>query len=665
MTDKEALLKEFLERFPISKLKTMTLEEYTDTKRENSFCYWIESKLKDLGSIQGNTAYKFGIFEYLDKSTQKGAIFEGKYTWLENLYGKSAEEAYHKVRSIVVEIAEAAAVGDFQHIDKINLLGSMFRWKIAFLYANKQFIPIFSKDLLIKIARDIDSSISIDTPQSELYRIITLPEDEDIWSYMSKLVNKYSDNHNNKKMETQEKSNQEKLDEYIKLLEENHNLIFHGAPGTGKTYTAKLMAAKMILKEAIKEENMTPVQKTEFESRCGFVQFHPSYDYTDFVEGIRPNANANGFERKDGVFKEFCKRALENKQTNDICDEIKNDATVWKVSLAKYGENEIRTDCLENGYIRIGWAKYGDVDFDEQKFDDLNYTNLRMLRWFQKEMKVGDIVVSCFSSESTDAIGIIEGDYEYSGDSGEFPRFRKVKWLVKGINENIVELNRDRIMIGQTLYQMWIRPYQIKEILKKYSKQAIQTEPSNQSLPYIFIIDEINRGETSKIFGELFYSLDLGYRGKNKVKTQYQNLVSDDDIFKDDFYVPDNVYIIGTMNDIDRSVESMDFAFRRRFAWKEIKAEDTQGMLNENLSSGIAEKAIKKMNALNGKIKEIEDLGENYQIGAAYFKKLADYKGDFQQLWDYHLKSLLVEYLRGTGNETKKLTELKMVYFSE
>ena len=120
---------------------------------------------------------------------------------------------------------------------------------------------------------------------------------------------------------------------------------------------------------------------------------------------------------------------------------------------------------------------------------------------------------------------------------------------------------------------------------------------------YFFIIDEINRGELSKIFGELFYAIDPGYRGeKGKVKTQYQNLINKDNVFADGFFVPENVYILATMNDIDRSVESMDFALRRRFAWKEIKPEDRLEMLSEELDHDTCEKAIRVMNALNKEI---------------------------------------------------------------
>lgn len=200
-------------------------------------------------------------------------------------------------------------------------------------------------------------------------------------------------------------------------------------------------------------------------------------------------------------------------------------------------------------------------------------------------------------------------------------------------------------------------------VFKEFCKEAIS---SNK--PFVFIIDEINRGEVSKIFGELFYSIDPGYRGpKGRVLTQYQNLVPKGDVFDKDengFYVPENVYIIGTMNDIDRSVESMDFAFRRRFAFKEIKANENLDMLND-LGEDLSGKSKNRLINLNNKISEIEGLNSSYHIGASYFLKLKDYQGDFGKLWHYHLEGLLREYLRGMSDVETKLESLKVAYDNE
>ena len=180
---------------------------------------------------------------------------------------------------------------------------------------------------------------------------------------------------------------------------------------------------------------------------------------------------------------------------------------------------------------------------------------------------------------------------------------------------------------------------------------------------FVLIIDEINRGELSKIFGELFYAIEPGYRGESgKVQTQYQNLVEEDDVFYDGFYVPKNVFIIGTMNDIDRGVESMDFAVRRRFAWYEVKVDKRVNMLNEEISDW-AEPAKKRMEALNTALKDNRiGLTDAYDIGPAYFLKLKKYNGDFDKLWEYHLKGVLFEYLRGKRDPEEKLNFLKAAY---
>ena len=179
----------------------------------------------------------------------------------------------------------------------------------------------------------------------------------------------------------------------------------------------------------------------------------------------------------------------------------------------------------------------------------------------------------------------------------------------------------------------------------------------------MFIIDEINRGDISKIFGELFFAIDPGYRGeRGKVNTQYQNIIEDSDPFKDGFFVPENVYIIGTMNDIDRSVENMDFAMRRRFSWVEVTPNDTESMLDE---LSCVEEAKETMERLNKAIEETEGLGSAYMIGPAYFRKLGENGGDFDKLWKMNIEPLLREYLRGFRKTGEIMNQLSMAYFGK
>jgi len=463
------------------------------------------------------------------------------------------------------------------------------------------------------------------------------------------------------KINQEGKVNMETSDnKYIELLRTNHNLILTGAPGTGKTHLAKEIAKEML--------GLEKVEDLSKDKRFGFVQFHPSYDYTDFVEGLRPTKDNNGnvgFERKDGVFKQFCKQAILSESADaNILGEINDNPTVWKVSLGGTGDNPTRKDCMDNGYIRIGWHEYGNEE-DFSDYNEFRHGGKYVLRAFQSGMKIGDLVVSCYSAWDVDAIGVITGDYEYREEGGEYPRYRTVKWLVKNIKENIVKLNNNKPFTLSTIYKASITAEDALKIVKNYSNNVVDASRKNDA---VFVIDEINRGEISKIFGELFFSIDPGYRGVDgKVNTQYQNMIEEGDVFKDGFYVPENVYIIGTMNDIDRSVESMDFAMRRRFAWKEVKASESYSNMIENDPefTTVKDEIKQRMTSLNKAIAETEGLNESYQIGAAYFRRYLDYKGQpnpFNCLWENHLKGLLCEYLRGNRKAEVLLQQFYNAY---
>ena len=414
-----------------------------------------------------------------------------------------------------------------------------------------------------------------------------------------------------------EKQSNEFMIGLANILSTNHNLILTGAPGTGKTYLAKQIAQQMIFGEV--KGNMTEKEKEQFKKQCGFVQFHPSYDYTDFVEGLRPvkSEKGLGFERKDGVFKEFCKKTIEALGSVEPISEaiIKTQFDIlWNDILNGKIESIPLSGGKDSQRMIVAGKNKGTIHFSKRDNPD--------------EISDGNDVTL------NDVCTIIIGK-----------KINTIDALKKA------GPNRDNLGVSGNQNNKWA--------VCKYLLEKI-----NNMLPYVFIIDEINRGEISKIFGELFYSIDPG-----KVDTQYQNLIpkeGDDnfdpkkaDVFREGFYVPENVYIIGTMNDIDRSVESMDFAFRRRFAFKEVKSKDRLGMLDD---LAWKDEAIKRMTDLNSEIEKIEGLSPAYHIGPAYFLKLENYDGDFDQLWENHLEGLLLEYMRGMQGVEEKLGKLKAAY---
>lgn len=286
------------------------------------------------------------------------------------------------------------------------------------------------------------------------------------------------------------------------------NIVLHGAPGTGKTYMAFNIAANLI---GVSREELNG------SDRFGFVQFHPSYDYTDFVEGLRP----------------------------------------YTISDAQDGDE------TGSGRADVGGA-------------------------------VG---------------------------------FR----LVPGV----------------------------------FTAFIARAQEDDKSKPYVFVIDEINRGDIARIFGELFFAIDPGYRGiRGSVTTQYANMHDEDEYQK--FYIPENVYIVGTMNDIDRSVDTFDFAMRRRFRFIEVGAKNTQ----EDILRGVGysdanrEEITERMDALNETITGVPGLGPEYVLGASYFTKAQgeDVQTDFERLWSDFLEPLLREYLRGRDDAENVLDTLKDAY---
>lgn len=387
---------------------------------------------------------------------------------------------------------------------------------------------------------------------------------------------------------------EEHIRSYSDLLLSSKNIVFLGAPGTGKTYLSKQIASYIVSNGRTSDINS--LSQNEI-NQIDFVQFHPSYDYTDFVEGFRPSEAENNqisFSLKPGKFKEFIEKA----QKFETVDRQDNFAQAWEKFF------EAVTEAMETSQ---------------------GYNELKTLTG----KPMGNIV-----------------SYDKNGIQGVFK-----KGTTQYLNYNqIYNVYRGLPGVPEGGFDNY-RKAVVKHLKEKFElEDYIVGEVKNDQDKFVFIIDEINRGEISKIFGELFFSIDPDYRGiKGAVSTPYNS--------EEKLYIPENVYIIGTMNDIDRSVETFDFAMRRRFTFVEITADQSAQNMQLN------EETKEIMYRLNNAIVEEGHLTQDYQIGASYFKNLDEGTLSIKNLWDYKLKPLLNDYFRGERLANDKLRALENAYF--
>ena len=587
----EQLREEFLKEWPLDRILTLSIDEYVIGKgaQSNSFCYGLErGKYKSLFmGIGGGGSSKFGIYwnektkSYKDQANKVIPLSEldHRFTKLKtDLYEIIKEGIHFKFDNAIFDMKKSTNefIGRSAVVTKLLCIYSENH---SFLGVNMNSQKRFWNKLLPQKNQGGPYLQNHEICQLVLQKY---PELEP--SLLGSILFEYSTQFLDEKEKKEEKMSLEYkvYHPLSQTLLQSKNLILRGAPGTGKTYLAKEIAKELTGGN---------------EDQIGFVQFHPSYDYTDFVEGLRPVSNGDGaieFRLQDGIFKDFCQKAKEAQL--------------------------------------IG----GQDNFDEAWDSYLEYINVA-------EEKEYITKTSYLSVNSRQNLSV---NYDSGVPGWSLPR-KYVYELYKDKNYNKQEYYKSG---GKTVLETLRKRFGLKDYV---SPTGIDTDKK-----FVFIIDEINRGEISKIFGELFFSIDPGYRGRDgEVSTQYANLHETDD----KFYIPENIYIIGTMNDIDRSVDTFDFAMRRRFRFVEVTAESQLGMLDDVLGDK-AEEAKARLRNLNAEIEKVQELNNHYHIGPSYFLKLKEVDFDYELLWSDYLKPLLEDYLRGSYEEDTTLNTLKKAY---
>lgn len=758
----DSLWDSFLMRWPLESLsEKLNLEAYTQVKKDNqsgdSFTYWLEKKTEEMGSIWGGSSFKFGIYHRGNgdaKKSGRGRVYGDKYAWYSKYDrdGKGTPEgAFAFVKEEVLRVANASRVGDLKTIQKSDL-GPAVKWKIAFIYQNKEnplVFPIYKLEVLRavtgmpkadfpemyeKLSKEragrpifdyaadlwrqgksiLDAQLSQEAALDFLQERFAPVVDKEPPQYMAgfeteegrqiglvrrgkkvtlfvepgkwesqklgviikKIYSKNEPRINSLEanaprlyvgniahhilipslsvladfcdaydegdllMDENVLSQSDGLHKNLNSCDKSMNIILYGPPGTGKTFRTAEIAVQICdesLPVGDRKQLMARYEELRGEGRISFVTFHQSYGYEDFVEGLRPEMNEGQvtYRIRPGVFRDVCDTARRNTLVKPgLSGKPLRERTIFKMSLGAAGTSEGRKvfqACIENGIVLLGWGD--NIDFSEcrnadevlKKATDSNaFENPKVaagyIDTFKHNVRVGDIIVASHGNRAFQAIGEVLDEYEFleAPLAEHFHQKRAVRWLAVYEAKHPVDEIYDRNFSQSSLYTLDHTGVRFDVL------ESLLTEQQSEiNLPFVLIIDEINRANISKVFGELITLLEEGKRegatNALTVKLPYSG---------DEFCVPANLHVIGTMNTADRSIALLDTALRRRFEFEELQPDVS--VLPKEPVDGIDLRRL--LQAINERIEYLYD--RDHTIGHAYFigvKSLAELEGVFRR----------------------------------
>lgn len=650
-------IRAFQTRWPPDRIAAMTVEEYC--VGTDSYCYDLEHRYAHLGGIGGGSAFKFGIYERKDRSPKEpdsAHIWGGRFAWY-RWCGETEDEAWRTVHEALVETCRLAREGRYSELDAIELSPTL-KWKTAFIYQDQEkpgVLPVYARASLVKACQRLaGTSPTSKVPLSEIHStLLAVKPGDDPWTVGHRVW---------EAAQAEDTGDPDEVEEGAGTTTPtttrigSRNLILHGPPGTGKTYSVFRRAVTVCdghapNGEAAIRERFHALRR---EGRIEFVTFHQSFGYEDFVEGLRPVLNADGdgqlrYEIHEGVFRTLCRSCLASKDGRGSSSAgIQLDGvTLWKMSLGAKDEEDpwVYEDCIQENRVRLGYGgprDYSGADtrdrvealVRESHDKDASSYVTTAVNALRNEMSVGDLVVVTEGNLLFRAIGRVVGEYEFLNPGRGWQHSRPVEWL------RVFEPSQPWSLISDKKFSQ-ATIYRLRGIRDDSLAALLSAENQDRPQPHVLIIDEINRGNIARIFGELITLLEEDKRlgAPNEIQVR---LPQSGDLFG----VPANLHIIGTMNTADRSIAFLDAALRRRFRFEELmpRSDVVRDEVGQRGGTELADLAAELLDSINARVEILLD--REHQIGHAYLVHVDSYES-LRAVLINRILPLLQEYFHG------------------